>query len=221
MLSSGAIVSRRELTKTNRQPSRRPNSGHWSSAHAASSRGSDQPRRTCFRLAPSSRHMPWAMSPPRVEDAPAQFGDGIADAVVEDERSQAAAEEAELGHSFRPQPRYLRLDVLPHRGDEIRENRRVGGHEDRRGRLVGHDVATLAAEPSYRPSQRGDGGAVRAYEDDRAGSSRSGPEFLAPEADRTRERNAADHVVLLAATRSRQHPQTGGHACAGRSARCT
>src|SRR5690349_4206370 len=139
----------------------------------------------------------------RVEYAPSQFGEGIADAVVEDERSQAAAEETELGHAFRPQPRYLRLDVLPQRGDEITENRRVAGHEDGRGRLVGHDVIALAAQPPYCPSQRGNGRAVRADEHDRGASSRGGPEFLAPETARTRDRNAADHVP------------------AGRSARCT
>jgi hypothetical protein len=46
MFASGAIVSRRELTKTNRQPSSRPNSGHWSPSQAASSRRSDHPRWT-------------------------------------------------------------------------------------------------------------------------------------------------------------------------------
>src|SRR5436190_1609246 len=122
----------------------------------------------------------------------------MADGVVEDERSQAAAEEAELGHAFRPQPRYLRRDVLPHRGDKITENRRVAGHEDRRGRLVGHDVITLATQPSYCPSQRGNGRAVRADEHDRGASSRRGPEFLAPETAFTRDRDAADHVALLA-----------------------
>ena len=62
-----------------------------------------------------------------------------------DDAPTGVDEEAELGYAFRPQPRYLRRDVLPHRGDEIRENRRVAGHEDRRGRLVGHDMVTLAA----------------------------------------------------------------------------
>src|SRR5438445_74276 len=110
------------------------------------------------------------------------------------------ADGAYLGHAFRPQPRYLRLDVLPHRGDEITENGRVAGHEDRRGGLVGHDVITLAAQPSYCPSQRGNGRAVRADEHDRGAGSRGGPELLAAETARTTDRNATDHMVLLAAT---------------------
>src|SRR5262249_40091531 len=178
------------------------------------------------RLEPGQRPAAQEMLPPgpvepphalgdvaaRVEHAPAQCGKGVADAVIEDERSQAAAEEAELGHAFRPQSRYLRLEVLPQRGDEITEDRRVGGHEYRRGRLVGDDMVTHAAEPSYRPSQRGDGGAVRADEDDRGGSPRGGPELLAPEATRR------DGIAVPGAL---AHPQVPAHISAGRSARCT
>src|SRR5215475_8886568 len=148
----------------------------------------------------------------RVEHAPAQRGKGVADAVIEDERSQAAAEEAELGHAFRPQSRYLRLELLPHRGDEITEDRRIGGHEYRRGRLVGDDVVARVAEPSYRPSQRGNGGAVRADEDDRGGGPRGSPELLAPEAAR------GDEITVPGAL---AHPQVPAHLSAGRSARCT
>jgi hypothetical protein len=75
MLLNGATRSRRELTKTNLQPSRHPKSGHWSSAHASSSRRSDHPRATCRCLTAGIRHRPRAMLPP-VLNAP-QRSSGI------------------------------------------------------------------------------------------------------------------------------------------------
>jgi hypothetical protein len=64
MPASGAMLSRRELTKTNRQPSSRPKSGHCSRSHASSRCGSDQPLATCSCLSSGMLHTPRAMLPP-------------------------------------------------------------------------------------------------------------------------------------------------------------
>src|SRR5512146_1201546 len=130
----------------------------------------------CFfksRKRPSSRHMklPQVRHSPHalrdvaasVEYAPAKFGD-LAYAVVEYERSQAAAEETELGYVLCRQLGYPCPDILPYLRDKLRKNQRVSGREDGcRGLVRDHAVARFH-KPPYREKHLFNRSAVRADE---------------------------------------------------------
>src|SRR6185437_4916004 len=112
-----------------------------------------------------------------VKYAPSQLGDFMADAVVEDEGSQAAAEESELGDARCGQLCYARLDVLADLSDQLWEDHRVGRREDSRGRLVGHNVIVRAKQPPYCEMDLLELSVVRADENYRGRRLRGNPKF--------------------------------------------
>ena len=126
------------------------------------------------------KHFPHALGnvAAGVEYAPAKFGNLAAYAVVEDERSQAAAEESEVGHAVGAQLRYPRPDVLPYLKDKFRKDQRVGGREDGCCGLVRHNVIARPEQPPYGEAHLWDRSAVRADEDDGGYSAGGSPEFL-------------------------------------------
>jgi hypothetical protein len=105
----------------------------------------------------------------RVKYSPAQIGDFAANAVVEDEGAQAAAEEPEVGYILGLQLRYPRPDVVADLRDQFRKDRRVAVSKDRAGRLVRQYAIALPAESADREANALNRGIERADEDYRGG----------------------------------------------------
>jgi hypothetical protein len=128
-------------------------------------------------------HLPQAAGdvPAGVEHAPAELRDFPADAVVEDERAQAAAEEPEIGDARDFELRDPVLDVLAHLEDKLRQDRRVGSLEDGIVGLVRDHVITRPDQPPDREAHPLDRGAVRADVENGGGIRGSKTEFLALE----------------------------------------